>query len=434
MELLSAPGQPSNVENLVTRIQLLFDRGDPNSSRQALQLLEQLKQLRPLSWRERMTLAILYERIDNWPAARDEMLALLGQTDADQSVYITFIEMLLRRNAAAEAATWLETYRSKWPQTTLPVALLAARTINMQGRGPQAEAFLMSLLPAQRPLPKDKWPVLQTLAGYYDRTGFHPGYLAEIGRNDSVEKLLRELAGYEPEQNLALVNWLAQRGKIDAVLDFIDQNREKMAPPQILQLCMVAIRKSANPATPKQTQRVEAWFDRVRRDDPDSLQVQMFYADLLDFERRFDEVEKIYRAILARSDLSSNDRGAVLNNLSFLLAMRGEHPDEAAKLIDEALNLFGPQSDVLDTHGVVYLSKGDVKQAISDLTDAVIVTDPKPIQFVHLAMAQTAANNITGARKSMDRAKSMNFNPDELSPLEKTRYQSMLNELGISSS
>ncbi|HEY2759887.1 MAG TPA: hypothetical protein VGI75_04070, partial [Pirellulales bacterium] len=312
------------------------------------------------------------------------------------------------------------------------VVELMAHAQSMLGRGPQAAALLLGLLPTERPLAKDKWPLLKQLAGYYDGGGFHPGYLAQIGQTDQVEKLLRELATYEPEQSLALVSWLASRGKVDMVLDFIDQNRQKMSPPQVMQLSMLAMRQSASPPTAPQIQRVTEWFDRFRRDDPDALAIQMMYADFLDFQHRWDDVEKIYRDILARKDLESSQRGAILNNLSFLLAMQGRNQDEAVKFIDEAVKLFGPQSDVLDTRGVVYLSKGDTQQALADLRDAVAASDPKAAQFVHLAMAQTAANDELGARKSLDRAKALNFNPDDLSPLEKSRYQSMLKQLNYS--
>jgi hypothetical protein len=68
---------------------------------------------------------------------------------------------------------------------------------------------------------------------------------------------------------------------------------------------------------------------------------------------------------------------------------------------------------------------------VADLSDAVIVTDPRPIKFVHLAMAQTRAGDYPNARKSLDKAKELKFNTDDLSPLEKTQFQSMLKVLGV---
>jgi tetratricopeptide (TPR) repeat protein len=192
---------------------------------------------------------------------------------------------------------------------------------------------------------------------------------------------------------------------------------------------MLALRQNINPATPEQIQHVEQWFDRAMREYPDSWSLQLQLSDLRDFQRRYDDAEKLYRALLSRSDVPAKDRAIILNNLSFLLAMQGRNRDEAIHLIDEAAGLFGPQPDMLDTRGVVYLSKGDVQQALADLSDAVISTSPKAVQFVHLAMAQAQARDESGARKSLDRAKELKFNPDDLSPLEKSKYEDLLKQL-----
>src|SRR5262249_34018821 len=136
-------------------------------------------------------------------------------------------------------------------------------------------------------------------------------------------------------------------------------------------------------------------------------------------------------SLLARSDLPSTERAVVLNNLSFLLATQGRDRDEAIQLIDEAIKAFGPQSDMLDTRGIIYLSKGDIQQALADLSDAVIATEPKAVQFVHLAMAQAKAKDESSARKSLERAKQLKFNPDDMSSFEKTQYQALLKQLNI---
>ena len=77
------------------------------------------------------------------------------------------------------------------------------------------------------------------------------------------------------------------------------------------------------------------------------------------------------------------------------------------------------------------LSKGDAEQAVADLTDAVVSADPKAVQFVNLAMAQAKAKDEAGARKSLERAKQLKFNTDDLSPVEKTLYQALLKQLNI---
>jgi cellulose synthase operon protein C len=421
LEMLTpAEGTPS-IDDLTTRIAILFDHNDPASSRQALRLLDQLKQIRPLTWQERAILAKLEERIGNWQAGREELLALLAQPKPDPAVYMTLIQMLLRHSSADEALTWLQQLEALGGQDKTALTFVAADALNQMGRGPQAATQLMRLLPTERPLPKEQWPLLRQIAAQ----------LEKIGQFDQAEKLIKEDVGYEPQQILALAAFYARRGKVDAALNLLDQNRKNMSQAALLEIAMSALRQKINPPTTAQIERVEQWFDRALKEEPDSWTLQLQLSDLRDLQRRYDETEKLYRGLLARSDVPDAQRAVVLNNLAFLLAMQGRNRDEAIKFIDQAVTMFGPQSDMLDTRGIIYLSKGDVDQALADLTDAVVTTDPKAIQFVHLAMAQAKAKDEAGARKSLDHAKELKFNPDDLSPLEKSQYQALLKQLNI---
>ncbi len=430
IELLTPHDGQTTPEDLDTRIELLSKRSDANSSRQALRLLEELKKDRPLTWVERLNLAQLYERVGNWPDARTEMQSLLAMPNADPSVFITYIEMQLRRGtpgAAEEAANWMSSLQSSGVKMTPAIAFLAARVAAKQGHGPLAGAILGRLLPSQRPLPNDAWPVLVLLVGHAEIAG----YLEQLEQYDQAEKLLRENLGNESQKNVFLAAFLARRGKIDQALDLVDQIRPALGLTNSLHLGMIALSQNIVPPKPEQIERVEKWFDRALREDPESLAVQMELAGLRSVQRRWDEVERIYRGVLKRNDLPDLQRAGVLNNLSFVIAMQGKDKDEAMRLITEAVNIYGPQTDMLDTRGIVHLSRGEIEQAVADLNDAVIVTDPQPIKFVHLAMAQTRAGDYPNARKSLDKAKELKFNTDDLSPLEKTQFQSMLKVLGV---
>jgi tetratricopeptide (TPR) repeat protein len=389
--------------------------------------------MRPLTWAERMNLALLYERVGDWSTANKEMLSLLSDPNnpkPDPSVYLTYIKMQLRRGtpgAAMEAGNWMQALQSTGINVTPEIAFLAARVASMQGHGPQAGAILMTLLPRARPVPDESWPVLGLLVGHDEL----PGYLEQLEQYDQAEKLLRENLGNESRRSMLLAAFLARRGKIDQALDLIDLIRPALGMTGALHLGMVALSQNIVPPKPEQIQRVEKWFERALREDPDSLNVQKELADLRAVQRNWPEVEKIYRGILKRSDLPDDARAGVLNNIAFIIAMQGKDKDEAMRYITEAVNIYGPQTDMLDTRGIVHLSRGEVEQAVADLSDAVITADPQPIKFVHLAMAQTRAGNLTAARKSIEKAKELKFNPDDLSPLEKSQYQAMLKQLGV---
>src|SRR5206468_3597732 len=126
LELLTPANGKPTIEDLTVRITILFDRGDPNSSRQALRLLDELKQLRPLTWQERFVLAKLYDRIGDWTSARAEMLSLLTQPKADPIIYTTFIKMLLQHGSPDDALTWLKSLESLGNQDKTELTFLAA--------------------------------------------------------------------------------------------------------------------------------------------------------------------------------------------------------------------------------------------------------------------------------------------------------------------
>ncbi len=421
LDMLAPPaGEKPSAEDLAVQISLLVERSDPTSTREALRLLEQLQQRRLLNWRERLGMATLYERVGKWNLAREEMLKLIS-TKPDPSVYVTYVEMLLRRGQADEAASILQSVLNSETGRNPQLVNLLARTLAMQGRGAEAAKALLSLLPSQRPLPQEQWPMLATVATN----------LEQIGQNDEAEKLWREYVTYDPGQILQLAGLLAREGKIDAALDLAEQYRRAFPAAQLLAVGMAALRQPITPPKPEQVARVEKWFDRAIQEDPDSLMLQVQLADLRDFQSNFAEAEKLYRKILARPDTSPTDRAVLLNNLAFLLAGQRRDMDEALKLINDAIDIFGPQSDMLDTRGVVLLNKGDVKQALADFSDAIIVTGPTGIKYVHLAMAQAKNKDLAGARQSLEKAKQLKFKRDDLSPLEKPEFEALLKQLNM---
>ncbi len=215
MEMLSSAGEKPTAEDLAMQVALLVERSDATSTREALRLLEQLKQIRLLTWRERLGMATLYERIGKWNLAREEMLSLIS-SKPDPSVYIVYVEMLLRHGDTEEAANLLPSVlRNADQKNNFQLATLWARTLAMQGRGQEAAKVLTDLLPAQRPLPQQQWAMLGTIAGS----------LEQIGQFDQAEKLWREYITYDPGQVLQLAAVLARQGKVDAALDLAEQYR-----------------------------------------------------------------------------------------------------------------------------------------------------------------------------------------------------------------
>ena len=123
-------------------------------------------------------------------------------------------------------------------------------------------------------------------------------------------------------------------------------------------------------------------------------------------------------------------RAIVLNNLAFLLAVQNR-PGDARKLIDEAVTIFGPTSDLLDTRAIVEIAQKDAKQAIADL-ELATVDQPTGSKYFHLAQAHLLNRDSQAATEALKKAvETYKLNRKELAPAEQPKFDSMVKELGI---
>ena len=110
------------------------------------------------------------------------------------------------------------------------------------------------------------------------------------------------------------------------------------------------------------------------------------------------------------------------NNLAFQLAAPAT-ADEAAALIDTAINTLGPQPDLLDTRGLVRLAQGNVAAAVGDLEEACLA--PSPAKLVHLAKAYATGGDTARAAATLARAHRLM----EASPHLSDRDRSLFDEV-----
>ena len=120
----------------------------------------------------------------------------------------------------------------------------------------------------------------------------------------------------------------------------------------------------------------------------------------------------------------------MLNNLAYLLAAQGKK-GESRKLIDEAVQIMGPTSDLRDTRALVYMTHGDSKQAIEDLNLSV-VDQPSGIKYFHLARAYQLAKDSQAAQNAMHKAvDSFGLKASDLPRLEQNAFRQLSQSLGI---
>ena len=90
-------------------------------------------------------------------------------------------------------------------------------------------------------------------------------------------------------------------------------------------------------------------------------------------EVKYDDAAGVYRKLLGRPDVTGVRRAIVLNNLSFLEALSASAAkgDDPLAMAEEAAQIMGPNSEILDTRAVVLTAQGKYKDAIHDLELAV---------------------------------------------------------------
>ncbi len=165
-----------------------------------------------------------------------------------------------------------------------------------------------------------------------------------------------------------------------------------------------------------------SWLTKLQRTSPGSVGLLMLEARFAAASDDLEAAESLYRAVLADEEADEATRAVAANNLAFQLAAPAT-ADEAAALIDTAINTLGPQPDLLDTRGLVRLAQGNVAAAVGDLEEACLA--PSPAKLVHLAKAYATGGDTARAAATLARAHRLM----EASPHLSDRDRSLFDEV-----
>ena len=104
-------------------------------------------------------------------------------------------------------------------------------------------------------------------------------------------------------------------------------------------------------------------------------------------------------------------------------------PGESLKLANEAIDVLGLTSDLLDTRAMAYYGEGDLPKAIAEATKA-IEDAPSSGKYLHLALFEFKAGERGAARDAFRMAHEMKLKPAELPKSERQFYELLRKELG----
>jgi Flp pilus assembly protein TadD len=114
---------------------------------------------------------------------------------------------------------------------------------------------------------------------------------------------------------------------------------------------------------------------------PDSADIALMLASTYDRAGRVDEAEAGYRAVITKDPINAG----ALNDLSYMLAVRGRKLDEAVSLAQRAVAIDNANPSFLDTLGWAYYKAGNFTDARAPLEEAAAKTPAGSVILDHLA-------------------------------------------------
>jgi Tfp pilus assembly protein PilF len=318
------------------------------------------------------------------------------------------VEKLLAHDEVTAARTWMRLLKRQLPDSPATHAL-EARIALAQNDRETAVAAARHLLPAAEAegLPRDQAVGMAKL-------------LEDLGFAKAADRIVAKLPDDSPDAILVKVGFLGRQKRPGEALELLEKHWNDFSLQRVLQVGFDVVRNQDQPGVHAAV--LGEWLSKARREDPDSVMLAVMRAELHEIEGRPDEVEKVYREVLARKDVPPQLLAVVANNLAFHLAQPAT-VSEARKFIEAAIEELGPQPDLLDTRGLIHLAAGDTTRALEDLREAVL--EPTATKLLHLACAELAAGDADAARRTLEQSRKKRLTAARLPASDQERLEKL---------
>jgi tetratricopeptide (TPR) repeat protein len=427
--LLRSNSQDSSllIEDKLAMAEILATRPEPGSRKRAIALFEEIDQVQRLNESAAIQLAELYYMTGSeWSKYQSAMEQVIVRFPNSVQAHESYVRRLLTRgdpNSIDRAARLVGKLREIAPN--YPVTFeLTVRIADKLGKQKQVAEELRRRLP-NLDAPKElDTQTMQTAAMFAN-------LLTDLKDYEAAEKIYRSLAAHDPKLNYALAKFIGMHRSPDECFAKLNEIFSADKIPETLDAAMSVARERRDKVGDKFDAQIQHWIDAGLRENPDSITLLSVQADLFDLQKRYDDAANLYRKLLDRKDLVGFRRAVVINNLAFLVALAGKSTAtdiDPMKLVTEAADILGPNSDILDTRAVIFTSRGQFKQAIADL-ELSVTDNPTASKYFHLAEAHLGAKESRAAVEAYEKAEGLGLSRESVNRMEFDRYDKVKAEI-----
>ncbi|MGB6042010.1 MAG: tetratricopeptide repeat protein, partial [Pirellulales bacterium] len=401
------------------KAELMGRREEPQFRERAVQILERLNnQNVALSAEERLVLARLYDKSDRSVQAVEIMTGLVSETGdkPNPDFLAAFSQMLLDRKEYGRANTWIEKLAKIEPKMLRTVRLQARAAMGFNNPD-EARRLINEGLQDNR-TSANGGQILQAAL-----------LMEEFGLNTDAAEKFSEFIKLRPDRFFMYAGFLARSGQVDKTFELCASKESEETVGTICRIGMLAFLEYPEKSIPHFS-TLQKWFDAAIAQDPGDVTLSMNWASVLHAMGKSDDAQSVLKAAL-KADLSRRERGILVNNLAYLNATRGNVDADTIRLVETAVELIGPSRDVLDSRAMIHLAQGNCEKAVKDLENATMFGTDSGILYFHLALAYQCEDDREAAKRTMEKAKAVDFAPRRLSTIEREKYHELASWLAL---
>lgn len=386
-----------SVDDLIAKASLLATV--KNTNEKAIEALDKAARYRALNADQLFLLAQLHDNTGNWNKARGVMLKLLSENDNHvkyRAFLSAYIDMLVLHKDFADA----DLFRGRLQESVQSIVKLLLEPKDRKTN-------------KQLPLDSDRFAAACAMLTEVARR--HP-QLADVLLRDNERTLITSAAQTgKKESYLALAEFLGACRRYNEALDLCEKYGKDLPAKNVVNVAIAAL-GNAIPKDDVPFKRVARWIEDGKKKEPKLAEWDFFLGALKEREKDYAQAESLYRALIQREP----ENFAAVNNLAFLLALRGK-ADEGHALMEKVISKLGPNADLLDSRAIVFRNMGKLKDAEKDIQDA-LRQERTPYRLFHLAQIADASGNSKLAEETFEAAQRIGLVVELLHPLERDDF------------